>query len=130
MCPQARFRLLFMYEVNAPLCWSPLPMGLYRAFSQGCQLALGYPLVRGLHRFLDDESLGVAGLVSLVAADLMTSWADTTAFTYGGWYCFYVLFWFCFFLWLWYGGGDDGVVAMVVVIMVLITEMIVSSVAF
>ena len=105
-------------------------MGLYRAFSQGCQLALGYPLVRGLHRFLDDESLGVAGLVSLVAADLMTSWADTTAFMYGGWYCFYVLFWFCFFLWLWYGGGDDGVVAMVVVIMVLITEMIVSSVAF
>ena len=99
-------------------------MGLYRAFSQGCQLALGYPLVRGLHRFLDDESLGIAGLVSLVAADLMTSWADTTAFMYGGWYCFYVLF---LFLWLWYGGGDDGVVAMVVVVMVLITEMMIVS---
>ena len=93
-------------------------MGLYRAFSEGCQLALGYPLIRGLHHFLDDETLGVTGLVSLVAADVMTSWADTTAFMYGGWYW---LFMSC--------GEDDGVdgdeIVTIVVAVVVVMMMIV-----
>ena len=96
-------------------------MGLYRAFSQGCQLALGYPLVKGLHRFLDDESLGVAGLVSLVAADLMTSWADTTAFMYGGWYCCL----FCF-----YGCGMVVVIMAYLPVVVVVMMMSVSMWVF
>ncbi|KAK7105076.1 hypothetical protein V1264_019692 [Littorina saxatilis] len=79
----ARFRLLFMYEVNAPLCWSPLVMGGYRSFSDGCQHALGYVFILALQRFALDETLGILGLLSLVFADVGVAFSDSTRMMFG-----------------------------------------------